>query len=396
MTTQQLDRRTFLARSGSAAVGLGGAGGWVAPDRNDRHGRHDRIPVHVGYATTRAYRAATGAASRTLRDHAFDAVTVRLDAAEIDRLRRHPGVRYVERVRPVVALGERRTPVDAGEGTGARDENTADPLSGGIDRVDAELVHEEATGEGVDVAVVDTGVADGHQALAHALADGEAVVRAGLLHFPGWDDDDGHGTHCAGTVAARSAAGDGVAPDATLHAVKVLNGRGVGTTDDVAVGIERVAARGWDVACLAFGTDESALLSDAVDHAAEAGVSLVAAVGTRGPTAPASHDACLAVGGAAPDGTPAAFTPSGVVDLLAPGVDVRSTVPGGYDRISGSSMACAHAVGALALLRGDGYDAPSARERLLDTAEDLGLDTSAQGAGLLDVAAALGVASDDD
>jgi len=445
MTSQPRSRRAVLKQSGAAAFGLGGVGGWPGGGPPG-DGSPDPVTVHVGYVNERTAGAITDLASDTVRDYGFDAVTVTLSPDRIRRLRRRDDVRYVEPVRRVVSHGSspgsRRTPVDEarsdsggedqqgtpgdrsgepdgrgrgpGDGRGGRDdgdgrddggrerdgddsEGGADPLSTSIDRVDAERVTDRS-GEGVDVAVVDSGIADDHDALSHALDGGAAFVHAGLFHFPGWDDDAGHGTHCAGTIAARSSAhGTGLAPDATLHAVKVLNGRGVGTTATVAAGIEYVARQSYDVACLAFGTDESKLLDDAVEHAAGEGVALVAAVGGDGPTVPATNDACLAVGGATPEDEPAPFTPGGgAVDLLAPGVDVYSTAPDGYDSRSGSSMACAHVAGALALLREAGHSAEAARRRLRHSAEDLGLDEATQGAGLLDVAAAFDEASDDD
>lgn len=424
MTSQPRSRRAVLKQSGAAAFGLGGIGSWSTDESTEP------VTVHVGYVDGGERGMITELASTTVRDHGFDAVTVRLPPDRIRRLRRRDDVRYVEPMRRVVACGSspggRHTPAgdsrdgtedgtdsrDAGgsDGRGADREKdrggdddadepdeAADPLSSGIDRVDAEQVTDRS-GEGVAVAVVDSGIADGHGALSHALDGGAAFVHAGLFHFPGWDDDAGHGTHCAGTIAARSSAhGTGLAPDASLHAVKVLNGRGVGTTETVAAGIEYVARHGYDVACLAFGTDGSKLLDDAVEHAAEAGVALVAAVGEDGLTSPANNDACLAVGGTTPEDEPASFTPGGgAVDLLAPGVGVYSTVPDGYDSRSGSSMACAHAAGALALLREAGHSAEAARRRLRDSAEDLGIDEGAQGAGLLDVAAAFDEPSDDD
>jgi len=363
MVTFELTRRAALKLAGGTIAG--------SHRRPRRTQSPDDVLVHVGYETRARRRSLKRLGKQTIRDFAFNALTLRLSGGEIDRLDDFTGIRYVEPVRPVHAL-----------------EST---LNYGVDRVDADIAHDhDETGQGADIAVVDTGIDNGHDRLDPNLGEGKAFVRAGWFHFTPWDDDHGHGTHCAGITGACKP-NKGVSSESTLHPVKVLNGNGKGNTDDVAKGIEYVAEQGWDVANLSFGTEKSEVLADAVKYAEEHGVLLVASAADEEQGYPAREPEVLAVGATDVDDEVADFSPTdGSVDLLAPGVDVRSTVPAGFDRRSGTSMASAHVSGVAGLLMADGRTAADARDRLLETAEDLDHDEDEQGAGLVDAARATG------
>lgn len=363
MVTLELTRRGVLQLAGGTIAGS------TRRPRNRR--TDDTALVHVGYDGRIGRRILSRVRRDPVRTFGFDAVTLRLDGGEIDRLTNFNDIRYVEPVRPVYSLAE--------------------TLNYGVDRVDADIAHEhEETGDGADIAVVDTGIDDAHNRLEPNLGEPKAIVRAGWFHLTPWDDDHGHGSHCAGILGATDPHG-GVSSDSTIHPVKVLNGAGKGNTDNVAQGIEYVADKGWDVANLSFGTTKSEILADACQYAAEEGVLLVAAAGGEGRGYPAKEPECLAVGATNEDDEIADFSPTdGSVDLLAPGVEVRSTVPSGYDHRSGTSMASAHVSGAAGLLKANGWTTSDARERLMETAEPLDLDPDEQGAGLVDVARALG------
>ncbi|MFB6173150.1 MAG: S8 family serine peptidase [Halobacteriales archaeon] len=367
MPSDRYTRRDVLRRAGAATVGVGAAG------RTDR-----RAPlVHVGYASRTARRTAFRIADGTVREFAFDAATLRLTRPNAERLRRRDDVRYVEPVRPVYRL----------------ESDEAAVLDDGMRRVEADRVHEQSvTGAGAHVAVVDSGVARTHDALSPNLGAGKAVVSAGIFHFfTPWADDHGHGTHCAG-IAGAAPPQPGVASAPTLHAVKVLDGEGEGTTDDAAAGIQHVAERGWDVANLSFGGPRSSVLADACAYARRRGVLPVAAAGKPGEAYPAKEPECFAVGATDGAGSIAGFSPTdGSVDLVAPGLGVRSTLPDGYGTRTGTSMACSFVAGAAALLASRGYSPDGIEARLRRTATDLDADEDAQGAGRLDVAAALGV-----
>lgn len=372
MSRDALSRRGVLRRLGSLAGGFG-ATRLRRPDDST-----DRARVVVGYDSPRARREARAVADRVDHDFAFDATVVTASRDGLHSLAGRSSVRYLEPVRPVVALNR--------------------PLNRGVDRVDAVVAQNRgASAAGVDVAVLDTGIDGSHAALRGSLASGKAFVRADLWHRTPWDDDHRHGTHCAGVIGARTDDGaTGVSADARLHALKVLDGNGSGTTTDLAAGIEYAADQGWDVVNLSVGTTKSKVVEEAVEYAASEGVLLVGAA-SRAYRFPASEPECLAVAASDQSDSPATFAPGGgAPDILAPGVAIRSTVPGGFETLSGNSIACAHVSGAAAQLVAEGQTAATVRDTLLETAEDLGLDERTQGAGMLDVAAALGYESTED
>lgn len=366
MVGLELTRRGLLKLTGGTIAGR--------PRRQRRRTDRESVLVHVGYSSRSGRRALERTGRKPVRDFAFDAATLRLSGREIERLSSFGEIRYIEPVRPVYSM----------EAT----------LNYGVDRVDADIAHEhESTGEGADIAIVDTGIDNGHDRLKPNLGEGKAILRAGWFHLTPWDDDHGHGSHCAGIAGASEPRG-GVTSESTLHPVKVLNGNGKGNTDSVAKGIEHVAEQGWDVANLSFGTEKSEILADACEYAKDEGVLLVASAGSEDRGYPAREPECLAVGATDESDQVADFSPTdGSVDLLAPGVDVRSTVPDGFDHRSGTSMASAHVSGAAGLLMADGRSATEARDRLLETTEALDLSADEQGAGLLDAARALGYES---
>ncbi|KTG10529.1 hypothetical protein AUR64_12155 [Haloprofundus marisrubri] len=334
-------------------------------------------------------------ATRLVRQFSFDALTVELPRDAVTALRQRPEIRYVE------TNGTMRT----------YQQSTVQTIPYGITRIGAQLAREAGiTGDGVDVAVIDSGIDSDHPDLQANLGEGRAFVncrgRPRLCRVAGnrnackadWDDDDNHGTHCAGVVAAvdNDEGVVGVAPEATLHAVKVIYCAGVGLVSDIAAGIEYVADQGWPVASLSFGSQRPTnLIRDACAYAAEEGVLLVAAAGNgRGrPNTvgfPATLPSVLSVSAVDRSGGFAPFSSTGPrIDITAPGANIRSTVPGGYRQYSGTSMACPHVAGAAALLVSTGLSPAEARERLVGTADDLGLEQIRQGAGLLNVAAAL-------
>jgi subtilisin len=278
----------------------------------------------------------------------------------------------------------------------------------GIDRVDADTAHANGeTGNGADIAIIDTGIDSDHPDLQANIGAGRAFTRCKGSPKDcryDWDDDNDHGTHCAGIADAddNNQGVVGVSTEATLHAVKVLDKRGSGSLSDVAAGIQYVADQGWDVASMSLGASSGGqTLKDACTYAYDNGVLLVAAAGNDGPCTdcvgyPAAYDECIAVGSTASDDSLSGFSSTGPeVEIAAPGTDIYSTVPGGYDTFSGTSMATPHVSGAGGQLMANGSTNTEARSQLTSTAEDVGLGSNESGAGLLDVAAALGLDSSD-
>ena len=254
----------------------------------------------------------------------------------------------------------------------------------------------------VDVAVIDTGIDLDHPDLnVHAATDctnesgGPPWSRTAEC-LSGGDDDNGHGTHVAGSAAAldNGIGVVGVAPGARLWAVKVLGANGSGSTTMVIAGIDHVAANAdqIEVANLSLGGGFSQALNDAVANAVDAGVTMVVAAGNSsadaGGSSPASEPSAVTVSALADfDGAPgghgaptcrtdeddtfANFSNYGsVVDIIAPGVCILSTVPGGYDTFSGTSMASPHVAGAAALLRSMGKSHATTVGDLLSTGND--------------------------
>lgn len=280
----------------------------------------------------------------------------------------------------------------------------------GLDRIDAEEAHGGGnTGSGVHVAISDTGIDADHPDLAGNLGTGFATTNnecTDSSHPDGncdevWDDTDGHGTHVAGTVAgiANTEGVVGVAPDVTLHAVKIFPG---GTHAQIKEGLVWAADQGYDVVNMSHGGSDSGTKKDGIEYAANAGMLLVSSAGNSGCCDsvgyPAAYDEVIAVSNVTDGDTISGSSSRGPeVDIAAPGDQIPSTwFDGEYNTISGTSMASPHVAGAGALLIEDGEDAAGARSILEATAEDIGLTNNEQGNGLLDVAAALGYGSAND
>jgi subtilisin len=185
--------------------------------------------------------------------------------------------------------------------------------------------------------------------------------------------------------------------------VKVLDKRGSGSFSDVAAGIEYTADQGWDVGSLSLGASSgSQTVKDACTYAQGKGVLLVAAAGNDGPCSdcvgyPAAYSEVVAVSSTDCSDSLSGFSSTGPeVELAAPGTDIYSTIPGGYDTFSGTSMACPHVSGAGGQLMANGSSNSQTRDTLGSSAEGLGLTSNETGAGLLDMASALGDDSSDD
>jgi hypothetical protein len=174
------------------------------------------------------------------------------------------------------------------------------------------------------------------------------------------DDKNGHGTHVAGTIAAKAGNGIGVvgvSPGTSVVAVQVLGPSGSGSTSGVIAGVDHVKANGssGDVANMSLGGSYSAALNEAVQNAAASGVKFAIAAGNSGANAsnysPASASGTNVYTVSASDASDklASFSNYGsVVDWAEPGVGVKSTYKGGgYATLSGTSMAAPHLAGIL-------------------------------------------------
>jgi subtilisin family serine protease len=285
------------------------------------------------------------------------------------RLRRSPLVRYVEVDGLVHAL---ETAPDPGRARQWGLDAVGGPLAWGITR-----------GAGIVVAVVDTGIAP--------APDLEGRLLAGWNVVEGTTDatdDNGHGTHVAGTIAENADNGlaeAGLAPEVSLLPVKVLDASGGGTDSDVAGGIVWAADHGARVLNLSLGgASSSRVLSDAVRYATTHGVLVVAAAGNESGAVgyPARIASVLGVGAVDSSLARASFSNTGTgLDLVAPGVGiVQQTLgdtPGSFvdATYSGTSMATPFVTAAAALvLASKPKTTPASVLRLLErTAQDLGV-----------------------
>ncbi|SHF12916.1 S8 family peptidase [Desulforamulus putei] len=263
----------------------------------------------------------------------------------------------------------------------------------GVHYIGAHVCWPETRGQGVKVAVIDSGIDGSHPNLGGNLKGGINLVVPGASYY----DDNGHGTHVAGIIAAANIGRGivGVAPEAELYAVKVLDQWGEGTILNAINALDWCLKNRIHVANMSFGTDKySSALEEAVRAAHRRGLLIVAAAGNDGgPNTvdyPSVFDETISVAVVDSRGKLASFSSSGPeVDLLAPGSDIVSTyLWGSYVRLSGSSMATAHITGAAALLKAKypEEDANQLRRRLLSGAQKAkGIDKNLTGAGIVRV-----------
>ena len=255
-------------------------------------------------------------------------------------------------------------------------------------------------GEGVTVAVLDTGV-DPHPDLNGNLLPGTDTIEGGS--GDGRQDRTGHGTAMAGLIAAHGrgdrAGALGIAPAARILPVRgKLNSEG-GDTDSLTAGIDYAVAHGADVISISAVAVRTAGLERAVNSALQADVVMVAAAGNRPEDFhvgyPASQDGVIAVGGVDRTGKHSAVSVTGPeIDVAAPGVDIYSTSYGGrYSKGTGTSSATAIVAGAAALIRSKYPDLPAQEvaHRLTATAIDKGPPgrDDEYGYGVIDLVAAL-------
>ncbi len=326
--------------------------------------------------------------------NAFNGLALRAPAALVERLRRHPDVLQIhDNMSVYPTLAESVPLVRAPE-----------VWAGG------------ATGKGIVVGIIDSGIDYTHPDLGGSLGPGHKVI--GGYDFVNSDDDPmddfGHGTHVAGIIAANGTL-TGVAPEARLVAYKVFDRHGAMASRIVAA-IERAADPDGDPATDdaldvinlsvgGSGTPDDPM-SQAVDNVVAAGIVAVVSAGNNGDRgfgtvhSPSGARQALTVGASDKSDRfwrfssrgPAPVTYGVKPEVVAPGESIESTVlSGGHEQKTGTSMAAPHVAGAAALLlqARPGLTPAGVKSLLMTTARDLGENLFAQGAGRIDVAAAL-------
>jgi subtilisin family serine protease len=282
-------------------------------------------------------------AVQNIYQHSVTGFTARMSAEDAMTVREHSSVAYVEQDR-VVTLAR-----PGGGGGGLPAQTTP----WGITRVGG-----AGNGVGKVAWIIDTGIDLDHPDLTVDVARSRNFVSTTSTA----DDDNGHGTHCAGIVAANNNAIGvvGVAAGATVVAVKVLNRRGSGTYSQIIAGVDYVAANGsnGDVANMSLGGSASQALDDAVSAAASNGVKFALAAGNESTNAGSKSPARVngtniyTVSAMASGDNWASYSNYGnpPVDYCAPGSSILSLwKDGGTNTISGTSMATPHVAGILLL-----------------------------------------------
>ncbi|MDF2873233.1 MAG: Intracellular serine protease [Anaerocolumna sp.] len=289
---------------------------------------------------------------------------------------------------------------------------SASEIPEGIQMINAPHLWEAGKkGEGVVVAIIDTGCQTDHPDLAGRIIGGRNFTCDYAMNPDKYEDNNGHGTHVAGTIAAieNDAGVVGVAPLVKLLIVKVLDKNGSGSYQSIIEGINyAVSWRGENgekvrvISMSLGGPNDVTKLHTAVQEAVAANILVVCAAGNEGDnnsntnelSYPAAYDESIAVGAVDFNNKIAKFSNSNDnVDLVAPGVGILSTYIGGkYATLNGTSMATPHVSGALALIinESEGNFERTLTEtelyaQLIKKTVSLGIDKRSQGNGLIDL-----------
>jgi subtilisin family serine protease len=356
------------------------------------------VPVIVGFhgeADGAVFERVGGKAS--LRLEGLRAWAGRVPAGRLRALRTQPGVLYVEEDLVRRAIGDPNDTYYLNPGLNHQGDASFNHQKDDFDLVRAAEAWDVSKGTGVRVAVLDTGCQTTHPDLA-------AKIKA-ARNFTGGSaskvsDNDGHGTHTAGSVGALTNNGSGVAGmgyDCELAIGKVLGPQG-GYDSWIAAGMawsyQTAGAKVISMSLGGYGFSQT--LENATNAAWDAGVVVVAAAGNDGADAgnhyPSASPNCISVAAVDPSGAMASFSNHGEsVDLAAPGVKILSTYPNGYAWLSGTSMATPHVAGAAALVWATphGDSAANVRGRLEGMATRAATGARAGGIRILDARAAV-------
>ncbi len=324
--------------------------------------------------------------------HLVNAISARLPENKIEEMKKDPGIEYI--VNDTIFQ--------------SADEYTS---SWGVQYIGSQPVHNQnINGTGVKIAVLDTGIDYNHPDLAGNYKGGYNFIS----NTPDpWDDNclslyrTCHGTHVSGIIAAEhnGIGVVGVAPNASLYAVKVLDGGGFGSASLILSGIEWAKNNNMNIISMSLQSIENnTAVFDAVNAAYNSGILLVAAGGNTngGPVMyPAAYDSVIAVTAVDQNGQRASFSPiDQKIEVAAPGLGISSTVQNGYGLLSGTSMAAPHVTGVAALIfssnfpdvNGDGIrDNKDVRQIIDNTAFDAGIPgkDNIYGYGIVDASNAL-------
>ncbi len=281
--------------------------------------------------------------------------------------------------------------------------NEINEVPKGIELIQAPKIWQETKGEGVKIAVLDTGCDINHPDLKDRIIGGKNFTDDDSGNPEIFQDYNGHGTHVAGTIAAteNNIGVVGVAPEANLLIVKVLNRNGSGQHDWIISGIHYAIEQNADIISMSLGgPDDNPELYQAIKQAVAQNILVVCAAGNDGDGDdstdefgfPGRYNEVICVGAVNSERLSSDFTSShDEVDLVAPGEEILSTyLNGRYAILSGTSMATPHVTGALALIKvlankqfGRQLSEPELYAQLIKRTVPLGFSPKLEGNGIV-------------
>lgn len=236
--------------------------------------------------------------------------------------------------------------------------STTEQIDWGMEMINAPDAWKSNAAQQVRIGIIDTGICTSHPDLTDAVIGGFNAIDGGS-----YEDDNNHGTYVATVLGARrNGVGIvGVAPECSLYAIKVMDARGRGRMSDIVEGYEWALGQGIQVVNLSLGSyHQSTAMRDAMELADVQGMGTVAAGGNDGVEGliyPARNPVAVCVGAIAPNGQRAGWSNYGAAlmtnGVLAPGEWVLAgNMYGGWQRVTGTSIAAPHVTGLVGLLLG--------------------------------------------
>lgn len=293
----------------------------------------------------------------------------------LDKIKRSPNVEYIEIDEKMYA----HIPI----GTCQEIQILKQIVPWGIDRIGSRLVNAMGnTGKGIKIGILDTGIDYLHEDLSRNYKGGYNFID----NNTDARDHNGHGTHVAGTIAAED--NDigvvGVAPEAYIYSVRILDFAATGTASDITAGLEWCLNNNMQIVNMSLGSCEDSIsVSRSLDILYSRGILLIAAAGNSGNGMgtgdsidnPARYNSVVAVGATDINDNRASFSSTGPkLEISAPGKDIYSLLPGNkYASLSGTSMASPHVAGVAALVisADPGISNVQTRIRLQTTAQNI-------------------------
>ena len=323
--------------------------------------------------------------------HSINAVSATVPKDKIGKIRNDPNVEYLEIDQEAHILGFEYDYLHIK--TKDISTTTAQVVPWGVEKTRATQVWTAPGGNkgtGIKVCIIDTGIDYNHEDLKENYKGGYNFINNTNNPM----DDNGHGTHVAGTIAASDSniGVIGIAPEANIFSLKVLDAKGSGSYSNIIAAIQWAINNKMQIISMSLGgSGSSQALQDMCNAANNAGIIIIAAAGNDDGdgsqdtiTYPAKYDSVIAIAATDSNDARASFSSCGPeIELSAPGVNISSTVPksdadisdpNGYKQLSGTSMATPHVSGTAALVLKAHPEMTNAkvRQTLQQTAIDLG------------------------